>query len=168
MKKVTIHTLETLFLRSNEVGDCIEWNGYFQNKVPFVNHNGNFMSVRRLIFDLIGRKYEPKTFVGVICENKKCINPEHLILRSMSDHISFMAHNVNHNHPVRITKLQKAAKNRRIFTDEQIADIRCNEKSSAQIARELNVSKSLISKIKRNKSNRVISATSNPFAAMFK
>ena len=163
MRTKTTHTLETLMKRTEEVGDCIEWQGYFQNKNPYVQHGDRFMSVRALVMELLGHQYEGKIFYGTKCDNKRCVNPEHIVARTPKQHISYMSSRVDPNAPMRVFKLQKAAAKRRALDDEQLMQVRTDNRTCGEIAASLGVSKSLVSKIRRNKSYRMVNAQNNPF-----
>lgn len=163
MRTKTLHTVESLMRRTEEVGNCIEWQGYFQNKTPYVQHGDRFMSVRGLIMELLGNKYQGRMFYGVSCGNKACVNPEHIVARPLKAHASYMANQTDHNAPTRIFKLQKAAEKRRVLSEEQLMQVRTDSRTCAEIAASLGVSKSLISKIRRGRSNRMVNAQNNPF-----
>lgn len=163
MKKKTFHTVESLFARSEEVGNCIEWQAYFQNGTPYVQHGDRFMSVRALMMELMGNVYEERMFFGVNCDNKACINPEHIVARSMKSHAKHMAQKTDHNGILRLAKLQKAAAKRRALTDDQVMQVLTDERTCKSIAKELGVSSSLIAKIKRGESSTMVVAKNNPF-----
>lgn len=154
--------------RTVEVGDCMEWTGYFQNKTPFVVSGGDKWMVRRLVKHLEGKPLSEKLHFGTHCNNHKCVKPEHIAERTQKQHMTIMAKKVKHNHPIRIAKLQKAAQFRRVLTDECLAKIRVDERSCAAISIDYAVSKSLIQKIKIGKSNRVVRASLNPFAGLMR
>lgn len=163
MRKKTLHTVESLLARSEEVGNCIEWQRYFQNGTPYVQHGDKLVAVRALMMELLGNVYQERMFFGVNCGNKACINPEHIVARSMKTHAKHMANNADHNSPIRIAKLQKAAAKRRVLTDDQVMDVLMDQRTCKNIAQELGVSSSLIAKIKRGESNRMAIAKNNPF-----
>ena len=65
-KKHAIHTAESLLARTIEVGDCLEWQGYFANGTPYVSNNGKMTSVRRLFSGLLGKDFVAG---GFICQS---------------------------------------------------------------------------------------------------
>lgn len=77
-RKQMIHTLETLAERIEEVGECDEWQGYHQERVPYVHHRGRMQSVRRLIWLLMGKKIEDGEYVTQKCRNGSCVKFEHM------------------------------------------------------------------------------------------
>lgn len=163
MRKKTVHSIESLMARTEEVGNCIEWQGYFQNNNPYVQHGDRFLAVRKLIMELLGNEMQGRVFYGTKCGNSACVNPEHIAARGMKEHSRHMVKNMDYNNPVRVAKLQIAAKARRVLDDDQVMDAIMDPRNCKEVAEELGVSKSLISKIRRGKSNRMALAKNNPF-----
>lgn len=163
MRTKTLHTVESLLARSEEVGNCIEWQKYFQNHTPYVQHGDRFVAVRALMMELLGHVYKERMFFGVKCGNKACINPNHIVARTAKDHARHMANNTDHRGAIRIAKLQKAAAKRRVLTDDQVMQVLTDERTCKSIAQELGVSSSLIAKIKRGEANKMVVAKNNPF-----
>lgn len=159
----TYHTIESLMARTEEVGNCIEWQGYFQNKAPYVQHGDRFLAVRRLIKELLGGNESGKLSYGTTCGNRRCVNPEHIAARNVRQHMQYLTSKTDYKNPIRIAKLQKSAQKRRVLTDEQVFLAFSDPRSCAEIAQELNVSKALVAKIKRGESNRTAIAKNNPF-----
>ena len=140
-KPKTYHTIESLMARTEEVGNCIEWQGYFQNKAPYVQHGERFLSVRKLIKELLDGSSSEKLSYGTICGNHRCVNPDHISARNVLQHMRHMTSKVDYNDPVRIVKLQKSAQGRRVMTDEQVFQAFSDPRTCAEIAAELGVSK---------------------------
>lgn len=162
-RKKTVHTLETLLAKTEDYGNCMEWTGYYQNKTPFASTNGVLTSVRKMIAEFTGKTVPEGHFVGTTCGNKRCVNPDHLVVRSMKDHASMMAVNVDHTSIIRVAKLHKAAQTRRVLTDDQVMDVMMDSRTTREIANSFGVSKSLICRIKNGTSNRAVTAVNNPF-----
>lgn len=162
-KPKTYHTIESLMARTEEVGNCIEWQGYFQNKAPYVQHGDRFLAVRRLIKELLGNNESGKLSYGTSCGNRRCVHPNHIVARNTRQHMQFLTSKTNYNNPIRIAKLQKAAQKRRVLTDEQVFMAFSDPRSCSAIAKELNVSKELVAKIRRGDSNKTVIAKNNPF-----
>lgn len=168
MRVQKIHTIKSLMARTVEIGDCMEWTGYCQNNAPFVVSGGIKWMVRRLVKHLQGGKLHSGRYFGTHCGNQKCINPDHIAERRKADHMRLMAKNVDHNHPIRIAKLQKAAESLRVLSDESLAKIRNDDRKGILVAADFGVSKSLINKIRQNKSRKIVSASVNPFAGLMR
>lgn len=162
-KPKTYHTIESLMARTEEVGNCIEWQGYFQNRAPYVQHGDRFLAVRRLIKELLGAHHGEKLSYGTSCGNHRCVNPDHIVARNVAQHMKYLTSKADYNNPVRIAKLQKAAAKRRVLNDEQVFQAYSDPRTCAEIAVDLGVSKEIVSRIKRGKSNRTVIAKNNPF-----
>lgn len=162
-RKRKIQTLETLLARTEEYGECMEWQGYHQNKTPHVQQGDRFISVRKLIWELLGKEVKPKHFYGNSCNNPACINPKHIVERSASEHATMSAKMVNHNALPRLMKLAKAAEKRRILSQEQISSILIDQRPTREIADDFGVSKTLICRIKSGKAHKTVNAMNNPF-----
>lgn len=162
-KPKTYHTIESLMARTEEVGNCIEWQGYFQNKAPYVQHGDRFLAVRKLVKELLGGNPSEKLSYGTTCGNYRCVNPDHIAARNVLQHMKHMTGKADYKNPVRIAKLQKSAQSRRVLTDEQVFQAFSDPRTCIEIATELGVSKEVVSRIKRGKSNRTVIAKNNPF-----
>lgn len=165
----TIHTMQTLEGLSRWDDDCLEWRGYMiKNLYPQVFHDGSMIMVRRLVMQLAGRETPPMSYYKTSCDNPRCIRLEHIKVVPSGKHMSNMAHAVDHQSPIRIAKLQKAATPRRKLTDEQVQEIRTSTAATRNLAARFGISKSTVCKIKANRSNRIVSATANPFAGLMR
>ena len=167
-RKITFHTLETIMQRTQEVGDCVEWQGYVANRSPQVSHGGKITTVRKLIRELQGRPTPMGVFVSATCGNHLCVNPAHLIDRTMSQHAKMMSSKIDYDAPVRIAKLQKSAAGRRKISDEGVAAALSDPRSSRAVADEHGVHKSLIARIRRGQAHRQLNAKTNFFAGLMR
>lgn len=163
-----VYTLETLLARTVEVGDCMEWTGYSRNGSPQVKLDGRMTTVRRAILILKGTPAHPNEMLSTRCGNPQCVNPDHIIERSIKQHMTHMGRQINHQHPLRIAKLQKAAAARRIIDDEKVLQILNDPRRAQDVADDLGVSKSLVTKIRRGKSYKQINAAVNPWAGLMR
>ena len=164
-----IHTLESIMARTVEVGDCMEWQGHIrQDNVPYITVNRQYMAVRRLILQLIGKPAKRGNFVGTTCGNHLCVNPEHIIERSMSHHMRRASKLVDHNSPVRIAKLQKHAAVRGILSKDDVLKILNDPRCAREVAEEIGCSKSLVTRVRRGQAYRQVNASVNPFAGLMR
>ncbi len=71
--------LDKLLSNTVKVGECLEWTRCLNTDgYPRANLKGNCnIKVHRLVFELVNG-YAPKV-VRHICDNPKCINPDHLL-----------------------------------------------------------------------------------------
>lgn len=163
-----VQTMESLMARTDEVGDCLEWQGMIRNGTPVIRVDRKMKTVRRLIRELIGKPATPGHFLAPSCKNPKCVKPEHIIERTPGEHQREMALRVDHNHPIRVAKLQKAKAHTRVISEDGLALIRSDSRKAEDLARELGCSKSLVNKIRRGDAYRQVSAAINPFAGLFR
>lgn len=169
MPRPTItQTLDTIMARTDEVGDCLEWQGMIRNGTPLIRIARKMHTVRRIIRDMLGSPAAEGNYLAPSCGNPKCVKPEHIIERTKAQHMKRIASLVDHNHPIRIAKLQKSKRHLRVVSDEGLAIIRSDSRKAEDVARELGVSKSLVKKIRRGDAYREVSAVSNPFAGLMR
>lgn len=166
-KPKQIHTIDSLLKRTVEVGQCKEWAGYFAAKNPAVFHDGRLQSVRRMLCLLSGRHVPKGHFVTTSCRNQKCVNPDHFLIHTPRQHMSNMAGRVEYLNPNRILKLSESAQGRRKLSDDQLRVILSGEDSCVVLAKEFNVNKSLISKIRRGQAHRMTLARNNPYWSLY-
>lgn len=167
-KPITTQTMESLLARTEEVGECMEWQGYVGNGSPQVSHNGRMTTVRKLMRELQGKPAGKGVFAGVNCGNPLCINPAHVIDRNMRQHGQMMASRIDYTSPMRTVKLQRAAAGRRKITDEGIAAALTDPRSCEAVAADHGVHKSLIARIRRGQAHRQVNASINPFAGLMR
>lgn len=169
-KPITIHTAESLRAGAIEVGDCLEWQGYFATGkyVPYVYHDSKMVAVRKLLAILTGRDVSKVAYWGVSCDNWRCINPEHTVGRTRHQHFQTMANQVDHQAAARIAKLQQKARARAVCKlDTNLAEaIRLDGLSSAQSALANGISKSQAAKIKAGTAWKQVTASANPWAGL--
>lgn len=163
-----IQTLETIMARTDEVGECLEWQGMIRNGTPLIRIARKMHTVRRFIRDMLGNPAAEGNYLAPACENPKCVKPDHIIERTRAQHMKRIASMVDHNHPIRIAKLQKAKAHQRVVNDDGLVMIRTDDRKAEDVARELGVSKSLVKKIRRGEAYRQVSAVSNPFAGLMR
>lgn len=172
-KPITNHTVESLMANTIEVGDCLEWQGYFATDkyTPYVCHGGKMVAVRKLLATLEGRDSPKAVYWGVTCDNWRCVHPEHTVGRTSAQHIVRMAKAVEHKSASRIAKLQEAARKRDVckVKDEATAQaIRMDPRSCSKTAAAFGISKSLAAKIKSGKAWKQVSATANPWGGLMR
>lgn len=167
-KPITAQTMESLLARTEEVGECMEWQGYVGNGSPQVSHNGKITTVRKLMRELQGKPTGQGIFTGVKCGNPLCVNPAHLVDRTMKQHGQMMASRIDYTSPVRVAKLQRAAAGRRKISAEGIAAARTDPRSCEKVAEDHGVHKSLIARIRRGQAHRQVNASINPFAGLMR
>jgi hypothetical protein len=163
-----LHTLETILARTDEVGDCMEWQGIMHNGTPQIRIDRKLRTVRRVIREMQGKPASPMMFLATSCGNPKCVHPDHIMDRTMNQHMRAMGKLIKHNHPVRIAKLQAAKAAERKIDAEGLALVLTDPRRAQDVADELSVSKSLVTRIRRGEAYRQVSASANPFAGLMR
>lgn len=163
-----VQTLDSIMARTDEVGDCLEWQGMIRNGTPQIRIARKMHTVRRVIRDLLGNPAAEGNYLAPSCGNPKCVKPDHIIERTRAQHMKRIASLVDHNHPIRITKLQKIKAHARKVNEDGLAMIRTDDRKAEDVARELGVSKTLVNKIRRGQAYREVNAAANPFAGLMR
>lgn len=161
-----VQTTDSILARTDDVGECLEWRGIMGNTTPQIRIDRKLLSVRRVLRELAGRPAKEGNFLTASCGNAKCVNPEHIMERTPREHMRVMVKAVDHNHPIRIAKLQRSKRHMRAVTDDGLAMIRNGDRRADDLARELGVSKSLVNKIRRGDCYKDVAA--NPFAGLMR
>ncbi len=161
------HTLQTILARTDEVGECLEWQGFTSaDGAPQVKIDGKLLMVRRVIREMLDKPAAPGHFLAPSCGNARCVHPEHVVERTARQHAQRMAASVTRNSPTRIARLQRANKHKRALSDEGLELARHDPRSAAAVARELGCSRDLVSSIRNGRAYRQVSAAENPFAQL--
>lgn len=146
-----VHTIESLHERCKDVGDCWEWAQGCNNKThPSVRHDGKTTLVRRLVVQLSGLQIPQGHIVAAICNNWRCINPEHLVTRTESAHMALFAKTGGLSDFARVAKIAatKRAKYSKL-TDEKVAEIRASNASLTELSEAYGVNPSRICGIRK-------------------
>jgi hypothetical protein len=123
---------------------CHEWigclmpNGYGQ-----VHLNGKTAYAHRVAYELTNGPIQDGLFVMHSCDNRKCVNPDHLSLGTCDNNMSDM---------VNTTRQAAGMKNSHAkLTDEQVRQIRIESGNHSATARRYGVSQTTISEIRARK-----------------
>jgi hypothetical protein len=145
---MTFGTIEKILARCDEDADCMIWLGCRGQTNQPKTGNG---SVRRIAWTLVNGEIPAKRLVTVTCGHSMCLNPDHLALTTKSAVIRKVLSRLD-------VKVRKTASSRRStraslgkITMEIARDIRASDKLGRDWARELGVSESLVSLVKRGK-----------------
>lgn len=150
-KPKTIHTIESLKAKTIDDAGCWIWQGYYQNDVPSVQGPEKMVYVKRYMLDLLGKIYPAKSHIHSSCGHKGCVNPEHFKIYTVKQHMDVLRKKA-HQSKTRIAKLQKYRRENTSKINVEIAqEFRTSNESGAELARKYNVSRSLVSRVRRNK-----------------
>ena len=147
---MTTYTLESIKARCLECGECHLWQGSTNGSgQPKLQHT----STRRAVWSLSSGKNVPAgRLVTVSCGQVACVNPDHLALTSKAE----VSRKTNARWDVKLRRSASSARANREklgkITMVIARQIRASEVTGKQLAIDLNVSESLVSLVRRNKS----------------
>lgn len=157
-------TLDDIKAKCREDGDCLLWTGSCNGSgIPKIKLDGIHYSARRETWKLARGPLKDSELVTVTCGCVRCLNPDHLKKTSKAE-VSRLS---NARPAVKAKRAASAAKTNRPkfgkINMEIARQIRASDRSGLDWAEELNVSPSLISNVRMNKSWR---EAGNPFAGL--
>jgi hypothetical protein len=161
-KPRTYHTVESLRAMTVKQGDCWVWQGFIANRAPQVaaypDGKKKMVSVRKLLRELISGQPQPAGNYGHSCGNSSCVSPAHTVWRGQVSHMKVMAKNRVVT-PALSLKLREAKvkSGEAKLTEQAVVAIRSSDQTNAALARQLGVSRSLVSKVRLGKAWRVLS-----------
>lgn len=139
-------SLDDMFERRTErVGDCMEWTGAIESYGYGIVHiDGIKKRAHRVSYTMRYGEFSDELLVCHTCDNRKCVNPEHLFLGTQQDNLSDMAakgrSTLGSRHP------------QSVLNESDVVEIRKLIKEgtpSVEIARKYGVTRGPISAIKR-------------------
>lgn len=149
--------------RCTEVGDCLEWQGYYERNHP----RSAGQSVRRIVYELVHGPVEsdPKKVVTMTCDNHRCVHPDHLayvkktvVARRVASKGLFST----------LIRKQRIAETRRqqsgSITMEIAREIRASDLNAKEEAKQRGISRGMVYKIRAHETWREYGA--NHFAGL--
>ena len=141
--------LKKIESRCEEVGDCLEWQGYISaGGSPRIYHDGKMQSVRKLMLQAHGKPsgVPLKHKLMTTCENPRCVHPSHLVIAPMAKFVRVRLV-ANTNHQIRAAKIAKARRKSAKLTADDVAAIRASDEADHILAERYGVSRSHVSGI---------------------
>lgn len=121
---------------------CWEWTGMLQFKEGYglIWRDGCHRLAHRASYELFVGAMKPKDCVLHRCDNRRCVNPDHLFLGTRTD-----------NHNDMMAKGRHVNPNSKGLTPSDVVEIRTSALNQPQLARKFGVSQVLISRIQHRK-----------------
>lgn len=152
--------------RTDEVGDCWIWNSTVSKPggYPIMNVSGcGCRLVRREAFMLAGGVLLPRQPVDVICDERRCVNPAHLVASSTAKIAQKAADQGKFSSLARGAKIAAARRTKAKITIEDARVIRMSDEANPVLAARYGVNKSVIQGVKSGARWRDYS---NPFVGL--
>jgi hypothetical protein len=164
-------TMEWVIERCEEDADCLLWqnaiNEHGQPKCTFHHPDGtrSTKNLRRVVWNLHSEKpLKPRLFVQMTCENKHCLNPDHM--RAITK--SVMVAQTWKNMATRVNKVLAVQRTTRALRGkldmEKARYIRSTDRPAKELAAEFGVSQTVIHLVRRNAAWKELGAS--PFAGL--
>ena len=142
-------TLQQIHCRCVEYGDCLLWNqSCTPNGYPRVK--GGYAHI--FAWEAVHGSVPAGMLVRRKCDEVRCCNVDHMVLMTRRQQNLLAVKSGAWKNPARIAAITLKARQRSKLQPPDIALIRASELSGVELARQFNVSRSLISRIRLRKS----------------
>lgn len=136
---------------TDEIGECLIWNGATSSRggYPIIKLSGcDCQLVRRVAFVLAGGVLLPRQPVDVTCNERLCVNPDHLRASTTAKIAAKAAAQGKFSSMARGAKIAAARRTKAKLTIEQARVIRLSDESGPVLAERYGVNRSCINGIK--------------------
>ncbi len=144
--------IEQIKMRCTECGECWHWNGYggLSGNHPQMKVNGKLKLVRRYAYELARGAIPPGLLLVPWCDNRKCINPDHMKAVTESQKGKRAAARGAFSSPARGRKIAESRRATSAKINMEIAaEIRMSEETGPVLAARYGINRSLVGCIKR-------------------
>lgn len=159
------YTLEAIKERCTEEGECWIWQGYIRGGIPYACHMGKMTPLRKHICSML-KNTAGKMYFVASCGNPSCVNPEHILALTERQHLTRAAGKSNTVGKQLALAESAKRRNKTKITDEQVAQIYFDPRSSRLIALDYNVDKSFVCGVKRHTKRAAVTRKLNPFLGL--
>ena len=126
------------------VGDCLVWSGCTRNGYPLIRTEGKTVTINRYIWEKVHDiKLPREVLLCHTCDNRSCVNPDHLFLGSNVDNFRDSV-NKGKWYASKLTKLQVKDILYRYYTDRSV--------TTTKISKELSMNASTIADLVKGRS----------------
>jgi hypothetical protein len=154
---------EKIRSRCKENGDCLIWQGARSNRGPVVSLGGKELAVRATIWeDAHGRPFPAGRRACVTCQNKLCLNSDHIVAWTMAEQMRA----TQRNRPAAARYASQVAAGRtrgHKIDDEAVHEIRYAGASATEMMKKHGVSKTYVYALRRGTFRR---EHANPFLGL--
>lgn len=128
-------------------GGCAEWTGAtYPSGYGDFYHEGRNHPAQRIAWEMVhGPINDPSLYVLHRCDNRRCVEPDHLFLGRHQDNMDDM---LSKGRKAILTGADHPSAR---LTPEQVAAIRADSRSQRAIAKDYGISKTQVGNIKRGK-----------------
>jgi hypothetical protein len=145
MRKTTEERFWSKVDKTSNPNGCWEWTASkYKNGYGQFQSNCKRVSSHRYSYELHNGPITNGLYVCHHCDNKTCVNPNHLFLGTHEDN---MADKVAKGRQDKKSVNQRSKNGKSKLTEEQVLDIRSRQLSGGQYAKKYGVSRPLISQI---------------------
>lgn len=172
---LTEEEIQKINAKTEEVGECLEWQGaLLSDKRPYINARRDgkrkTISIRPAIARSIGLEVSNKFRTTMKCGNPICINPDHIVSKSVSA-ITKAAAKKNRNAwnsiAIRAKRAEIARERFGKLTPEAVEDIRSGKEPVKAYMERYGVSRKAVSEAKNFITHSPVLQKSNPWAGLF-
>lgn len=147
-----------ILARTVEEGACLLWDGYSAHGSPQVFLDGRYQMVRRVLLGALRGPLQGNMRATYTCGEPLCVRPEHLKAATLRQIGKRAAREGAFGGLQRRAKIAAARRRQSRLSAADVARIR-EADNGAEIARELGIPKSTVSKIRRGDSWRPLGAS---------